>query len=126
MKSLKRLLVNEVSLLLAGILMKVSMMAPASGQIPFGSCTTSMITSFAPCLSYLTGSGSGSPTGDCCKALGDLITSSSDCGCLMLSGGVPFSLPINRSLAVSLPQFCQSGSVPLSQCKGMNFLFIFL
>ncbi|KAK1352663.1 hypothetical protein POM88_053094 [Heracleum sosnowskyi] len=37
-------------------------------------CTNPMITSFTPCLNYLTGSTGtgGSPTGDCCGALRSL------------------------------------------------------
>ncbi|RLM65130.1 non-specific lipid-transfer protein-like protein [Panicum miliaceum] len=40
-----------------------------------------------------------------------------DCACLILTGNVPFSLPINRTLAISLPRICSSMSVPL-QCRG--------
>ncbi|ONK74333.1 uncharacterized protein A4U43_C03F5160 [Asparagus officinalis] len=89
----------------------------ASAQVT-SACTSSLISSFTPCLNFLTGStnGGGSPTAGCCQALGSLISSSTDCACLMLTGSVPLTLPINRTLAINLPRICGSTSVPL-QCK---------
>ncbi|KAK1352669.1 AAI domain-containing protein [Heracleum sosnowskyi] len=80
-----------------------------------------MITSFTPCLNYLTGSTGtgGSPTGDCCGALRSLTSTSMDCACLIVTGNVPVSLPINRTLAISLPKACRAAGVkgvPV-QCK---------
>ncbi|CAL9175280.1 unnamed protein product [Musa hybrid cultivar] len=91
-----------------------------SGQITTA-CTAALITSFTPCLNYITGStnGGGSPTEDCCKALGAVVSSSKDCACLILTGNVPFSLPINRTLSISLPRMCDSMSVPL-ECTGTS------
>ncbi|KAK1399653.1 AAI domain-containing protein [Heracleum sosnowskyi] len=84
-------------------------------------CTNPMITSFTPCLNYLTGSTGtgGSPIGDCCGALRSLTSTSMDCACLIVTGNVPFSLPINRTLAISLPKSCRASGVkgvPV-QCK---------
>ncbi|KAM0951880.1 putative bifunctional inhibitor/plant lipid transfer protein/seed storage helical [Dioscorea sansibarensis] len=89
--------------------------SPASSQISTP-CTNTLLSSFTPCLNYLTGStnGGGSPTSDCCDSLGSLISSSTECACLIITGNVP--IPINRSLAISLPKICNSKSVPL-QCK---------
>ncbi|KAL8100788.1 hypothetical protein AgCh_032871 [Apium graveolens] len=42
-----------------------------------------------------------------------------DCACLIVTGNVPFSLPINRTLAISLPKACRAAGVkgvPV-QCK---------
>ncbi|KAJ8506606.1 hypothetical protein OPV22_007492 [Ensete ventricosum] len=92
-----------------------------SGQITTA-CTAALITSFTPCLNYITGStngGGGSPTEDCCKAVGAVVGSSKDCACLILTGNVPFSLPINRTLSISLPKMCDSMSVPL-ECTGTS------
>ncbi|XP_009399346.2 non-specific lipid transfer protein GPI-anchored 20 [Musa acuminata AAA Group] len=91
-----------------------------SGQITTA-CTAALISSFTPCLNYITGStnGGGSPTEDCCKALGAVVGSSKDCACLILTGNVPFSLPINRTLSISLPKMCDSMSVPL-ECTGTS------
>ncbi|KAK2973730.1 hypothetical protein RJ640_019730 [Escallonia rubra] len=82
-------------------------------------CTASMITSFTPCINFITGStGNGaSPTAGCCDSLRSLTGSSMDCACLIITGNVPFSLPINRTLSISLPRACKSGGVPI-QCKG--------
>ncbi|KAL7172413.1 hypothetical protein ACSBR2_031996 [Camellia fascicularis] len=83
-------------------------------------CTTSMVSNFTPCLNFITGSSSSgvSPTAGCCDAVKSLMSGSMDCACLIVTGNVPFSLPINRTLAISLPQACKSsGGLPL-QCKG--------
>ncbi|CAN6281019.1 unnamed protein product [Urochloa humidicola] len=91
--------------------------APASGQVAT-SCTASLITTFTPCLNFVTGStnGGGSPTQQCCGSLAEMVRTSADCACLIFTGNVPFSLPINRTLAISLPKLCSSMSVPL-QCR---------
>ncbi|KAK2998373.1 hypothetical protein RJ639_023910, partial [Escallonia herrerae] len=85
-------------------------------------CTASMITSFTPCINFITGStGNGaSPTAGCCDSLRSLTSSSMDCACLIITGNVPFSLPINRTLSISLPRACKSGGVPI-QCKGITW-----
>ncbi|KAL5994624.1 hypothetical protein ACLOJK_024677 [Asimina triloba] len=90
---------------------------PAYGQITTA-CTSSMIQSFTPCMNYITGSSSNgsSPTSDCCSSLGSLVSGSTGCACLILTGNVPFQLPINRTLAVSLPRACNMAPVPF-QCK---------
>ncbi|GFP92316.1 hypothetical protein PHJA_001375700 [Phtheirospermum japonicum] len=81
-------------------------------------CTSSMLKTFTPCLNYVTtSSGTGSsPTQDCCDSLKLLMAESVDCGCLIVTGNVPVSIPfINRNLAISLPRMCHN-SVPV-QCK---------
>ncbi|XP_051120466.1 non-specific lipid transfer protein GPI-anchored 16-like [Andrographis paniculata] len=81
-------------------------------------CTSSVITSFTPCLNFVTGSsGSGSsPTEDCCSSLKSLMRDNIDCACLIVTGNVPVSIPfVNSSMALTLPRACKS-SVPL-QCK---------
>ncbi|KAL8209507.1 hypothetical protein R6Q57_006239 [Mikania cordata] len=83
-------------------------------------CSASMITSFTPCLNFLTNStsnGATTPTSDCCNALKSLTSRGTDCLCLIVTGSVPFQIPINRTLAVSMPRACQTSGVPL-QCKG--------
>ncbi|PIN06051.1 hypothetical protein CDL12_21405 [Handroanthus impetiginosus] len=81
-------------------------------------CTSSMISTFTPCLNYVTRSSStgSSPTEDCCNSLKSLTSQSMDCACLIVTGNVPLSIPfVNRNLAISLPRICKS-SVPV-QCK---------
>lgn len=83
-------------------------------------CTNSMINSFTPCLNYITGSignSGASPTAGCCDSVKALMSTSMDCTCLIITGNVPFSLPINRTLAISLPRACKTSGVPI-QCKG--------
>ncbi|XP_027174182.1 non-specific lipid transfer protein GPI-anchored 1-like [Coffea eugenioides] len=89
----------------------------ANGQISTP-CTSSIISSFTPCLNYLTGSSAngGSPTAQCCDSLKSLMTDSVECGCLIVTGNVPVSVPfISRPLVISLPRACKTG-VPL-RCK---------
>ncbi|CAA0828087.1 Bifunctional inhibitor/lipid-transfer protein/seed storage 2S albumin superfamily protein [Striga hermonthica] len=93
---------------------------PTNAQINISTpCTSSMIQTFMPCLSYVTGSSStgSSPTQDCCDSLKALMAKGVECGCLIVTGNVPIStIPfVNRNLAISLPRMCQS-SVPV-QCK---------
>ncbi|EYU40905.1 hypothetical protein MIMGU_mgv1a020522mg, partial [Erythranthe guttata] len=81
-------------------------------------CTSSVITTFTPCINYVTGSSgtASSPTKDCCDSLKSVMTNNMDCVCLIVTGNVPFSLPfLNANLAISLPRVCQN-SVPL-QCQ---------
>ncbi|GJN10146.1 hypothetical protein PR202_ga28213 [Eleusine coracana subsp. coracana] len=95
------------------------MTSPASGQAPpAASCTTSLLTSFTPCFNFLTNSSNGAaPTADCCRSLAALMNASTGCACLVLSGNVPLGgVPINRTLAVTLPRACNSMAVPL-QCR---------
>ncbi|XP_072957434.1 non-specific lipid transfer protein GPI-anchored 20 [Typha angustifolia] len=110
---------RAISVLLSTTIL-MAVISPISGQVST-SCTTALLTSFTPCFNYLTGStnGGGSPTASCCKSLASLIATSTDCACLILTGNVPFGLPINRTLAISLPRMCKSTtpSVPL-QCRG--------
>ncbi|GJV38027.1 non-specific lipid-transfer protein-like protein [Tanacetum coccineum] len=82
-------------------------------------CSPSMITSFTPCLNLLTNSttnGSTTPMSDCCNFLKTLTSTGTDCLCLIVTGSVPFQIPFNRSLALSLPSVCRMPGVPL-QCK---------
>ncbi|CAL1389814.1 unnamed protein product [Linum trigynum] len=80
-------------------------------------CTASMVTSFTPCVNFVTGSsGNGvSPTASCCGALKDVVAASMDCACLLLTANVPIQLPFGRTPSVSLPKACKMG-VPL-RCK---------
>ncbi|KAM0839969.1 hypothetical protein ACQ4PT_059969 [Festuca glaucescens] len=89
-----------------------------SGQAVATSCTASLISTFTPCLNFVTGStnGGGSPTQQCCRAVAGVVRTAEDCACLILTGNVPFGLPINRTLAISLTRICKSLSVPL-QCR---------
>ncbi|CAN6203147.1 unnamed protein product [Urochloa humidicola] len=101
-----------------------SLSVPASGQGGAASCTASLITSFTPCLNFLTnstngGGGSAAPTQECCRSLGELMSASTGCACLILTGNVPLGVPVNRTLAVALPKACKSAAVPL-QCRGTS------
>jgi hypothetical protein len=111
---------NLAMRLLAAAAVVASLAAPASGQGGAASCTASLITSFTPCLNFLTNStngGGSAPTQDCCRSLAALVNASTGCACLILTGNVPLGAPVNRTLAVMLPKACDSAAVPL-QCRG--------
>lgn len=107
--------VNDIVLLT--LVLSFSSFNIVNGQINTA-CTSSIISTFTPCFNYLTGSsGNGSsPTEDCCNSLKSSMSDSMDCVCLIVTGNVPVSIPFIRTLALSLPQACNTG-VPV-QCSG--------
>lgn len=120
-----RLLIMKLSLslrcslpLLVATVAFVGSILPVYGQVTTP-CTASMISSISPCMMNLITNSSAngtSPTADCCNALKSLTSTGMDCACLIVTGNVPFQIPINRSLAISLPRACNMPGVPL-QCK---------
>ncbi|CAA7015401.1 unnamed protein product [Microthlaspi erraticum] len=89
-----------------------------SQQPPLSQCTPTMMTTVGPCMSFLTNSTSNgtTPSSDCCNSLRSLTTGGMGCLCLIVTGAVPFNIPVNRTTAVSLPRACNMPTVPL-QCK---------
>uniref|UniRef100_A0A2P2PI18 Bifunctional inhibitor/plant lipid transfer protein/seed storage helical domain-containing protein n=1 Tax=Rhizophora mucronata TaxID=61149 RepID=A0A2P2PI18_RHIMU len=92
------------------------LLVSVNGQIN-SPCTASMLSSYTPCMNYITGSSRNgtSPTATCCNILKKLTSNSVACTCLVLTANVPL-LPINRTLALSLPRACHMDGV-LMQCK---------
>ncbi|XP_016464119.1 non-specific lipid transfer protein GPI-anchored 21-like [Nicotiana tabacum] len=102
--------------LLVSILAIVLSSQLVSGQISTA-CSGAMLRSFSPCINFITNGGNNSsPTSDCCRSLKYVMSNGTDCLCLIVTGNVPFRVPINRTLAVSLPKACNMAGVPL-QCK---------
>lgn len=110
--------------LLLSMIFMAAVLQPVDGQIISTPCTGPMITSFTPCVNFLTNSSSNgtSPTEDCCSALRTMMTNGTNCLCLIVTGGIPFQMPMNPNLAMSLPQACNMPGVPL-QCKGTFSFF---
>ncbi|XP_057771657.1 non-specific lipid transfer protein GPI-anchored 20-like isoform X2 [Salvia miltiorrhiza] len=80
-------------------------------------CSAAMTRSFSSCVSYLTtGSGASSPTEACCSSLKNLMSNGQDCLCLIVTGGAPFQVPLNRPLAMSLPRACKMPGVAV-ECR---------
>lgn len=97
---------------------------PNYGQIS-NLCSTAMLQSFNSCMNFVTNvgnNGNSSPTSDCCDSLKSLMSSGRDCLCLIVTGGVPFRVPINRSIAASLPKACRKDGVPI-ECKGNKIFY---
>ncbi|GKV42432.1 hypothetical protein SLEP1_g49839 [Rubroshorea leprosula] len=107
--------ISRIFLILA-VVLTVSIFQ-VSGQLNFP-CTPSMLTSVTPCMNFLTNSSSNgtTPTADCCNSLKSLTSGGMGCLCLIVTGTVPFQVPINRTLAISLPRSCNMPNVPV-QCK---------
>ncbi|XP_073120336.1 non-specific lipid transfer protein GPI-anchored 20-like isoform X1 [Henckelia pumila] len=104
------------SLVLAFVATLQIIISPVYGQSR-ATCTGAMIRSFGPCMNFLTGgSNASSPTPDCCSSLKNLVSNGQDCLCLIVTGVVPLQIPINRTLAISLPRACRMSRVPV-ECK---------
>ncbi|CAG7876655.1 unnamed protein product [Brassica rapa] len=95
-------------IIIAMALLAVLAFPVSSQQPPLSQCTPSMVTTVGPCMSFLTNSTSNgtSPSSDCCNSLRSLTTGGMGCLCLIVTGSVPFNIPINRTTAVSLPRAC--------------------
>ncbi|KAH1136447.1 hypothetical protein AAZX31_10G027700 [Glycine max] len=89
-----------------------------TAQVITTPCTTSMINTITPCANFITGSINNglTPSATCCDSFLSLITTSVDCACLLVSANVPLQIPVNRVLALFLPQACNVGQMP-ALCK---------
>ncbi|XP_023640245.1 non-specific lipid transfer protein-like 1 isoform X2 [Capsella rubella] len=95
-------------------------MLGGKGQQISTPCTSSMISTFTPCLNFITGSSGGSvtPTAGCCDSLKSLTNTGLNCACLILTANVPLPTGfINRTLSLALPRACKMDGVPV-QCQG--------
>ncbi|CDY10293.1 hypothetical protein F2Q70_00022563 [Brassica cretica] len=97
---------SKIKVIIALALLAVLAFPVSSQQPPLSQCTPSMVTTVGPCMSFLTNSTSNgtSPSSDCCNSLRSLTTGGMGCLCLIVTGSVPFNIPINRTTAVSLPR----------------------
>ncbi|KAF8089698.1 hypothetical protein N665_0498s0001 [Sinapis alba] len=102
------------------VVMMSSLMLGGKGQqIISTPCTSSMISTFTPCLNFITGSSGGSvtPTAGCCDSLKSLTSTGMNCACLILTANVPLPTGfINRTLSLALPRACKMSGVPV-QCQ---------
>ncbi|CAH2057589.1 unnamed protein product [Thlaspi arvense] len=102
------------------VVMSSLMLGVKGQQIISTPCTSSMISTFTPCLNFITGSSGGSvtPTAGCCDSLKSLTNTGMECACLILTANVPLPTGfINRTLSLALPRACKmSGGVPV-QCQ---------
>ncbi|KAF5185895.1 Bifunctional inhibitor/lipid-transfer protein/seed storage 2S albumin superfamily protein [Thalictrum thalictroides] len=72
----------------------------------------------ATCASFVQGS-APSPTQSCCANLIELYGQQPSCLCLLLSDTSGTNFPINRTLALELPNLCNLRP-NLSDCPGLN------
>ncbi|XP_045791169.1 non-specific lipid transfer protein GPI-anchored 20-like [Trifolium pratense] len=100
------------------LVINIVMAGPSYAQISTPCNPSTITTLFTPCMSFLTSSSANgtSPTTQCCTALKSLTSSGMDCLCLLVTASVPFQIPINRTLAISLPRACNMPGVSV-QCK---------
>ncbi|KAK4478103.1 hypothetical protein RD792_017368 [Penstemon davidsonii] len=107
---------NFPGLGLAFVIALTIIVVPVNGQSS-SLCTGPMMRIVTPCISFLaSGSNVSSPSSDCCSSIKDLMSNGQDCLCLIVTGGAPFEVPINRTLAISLPRACRMSGVPI-ECK---------
>eukprot|EP00253_Pinus_taeda_P027151 PITA_27151 len=73
-----------------------------------------------PCLNIITGSSNGVPTGspskECCAAMGTATEGGVGCFCQLVTTSNPIGL-INRNLVLSIPRLCRIKTQPLDQCE---------
>ncbi|KAF3436271.1 hypothetical protein FNV43_RR23363 [Rhamnella rubrinervis] len=101
---------------LLGVVVVVVLVGEAAAQ---SSCTTA-ITNLSPCLNYITGS-SSTPSSSCCSQLSNVVQSSPQCLCSLLNGGAAsLGIPVNQTLALSLPGACKVRTPPITQCQAAN------
>lgn len=108
------------TLVLSWLLFIVLSLHIADGQIIGTPCTGPMMTSFTPCMNFLTNSssnGSSLPSEDCCSVVRTMMTNAMNCICLIVTGGFPFQMPMNPNVVMSLPSSCNMPGVAL-KCKG--------
>ncbi|CAA0823076.1 Bifunctional inhibitor/lipid-transfer protein/seed storage 2S albumin superfamily protein [Striga hermonthica] len=102
-------------LMLLGLSTMVLSISRVSGQIN-APCTSTMMTTFSPCINFLSNATGTTPPPDCCSSLRSLMANGKDCLCLLATGAFPFRIPVNRTAAISLPSSCNMPQVPL-QCR---------
>ncbi|XP_019168495.1 PREDICTED: non-specific lipid-transfer protein-like protein At2g13820 [Ipomoea nil] len=106
--------IHRLSPCLVIVALLLFLTSPLNGQIVNLPCSPSTLTSFAPCLTFVT-SNSTSPSSSCCNILKSVTSNGTSCLCFIASGA-PFQVPINRNLTLSLPRACQMPSMAI-QCK---------
>ncbi|XP_055811904.1 non-specific lipid transfer protein GPI-anchored 20-like [Solanum dulcamara] len=107
-----------LTLVLSWLLFIALSLEIVDGQTITTPCTGPMVTSFTPCMNFLTNSSSNGalPTEDCCNAMRTMMTNSMNCFCLIITGGIPFQMPMNPNMIMPLPSACNMPGVPL-KCK---------
>ncbi|CAN6298170.1 unnamed protein product [Urochloa humidicola] len=99
------------------------LLAAASAQSSGGSggsdCTSALV-SLSPCMDYISGNGSSTPSASCCSQLKSVVQSKPQCLCAAIGGGSSSSLggvTIDRDRALGLPAACNVQTPPASQCN---------
>ncbi|GER34278.1 lipid-transfer protein [Striga asiatica] len=102
-------------LMMLGLSTMVLSISFVSGQVN-APCTSTMMTTFSPCINFLSNATGTTPPPDCCNSIRSLMANGKDCLCLLATGAFPFRIPVNRTSAISLPTSCNMPQVPL-QCR---------
>ncbi|OEL24594.1 hypothetical protein BAE44_0014389 [Dichanthelium oligosanthes] len=105
--------------LLAAVLVAAAS-AQSSGSGGSSSDCTSALVSLSPCMDYISGNGSSTPSASCCSQLKTVVQSKPQCLCAAIGGDTSSSLggvTIDRSRALGLPAACNVQTPPVSQCN---------
>ncbi|MCL7033816.1 hypothetical protein MKW94_004750 [Papaver nudicaule] len=86
------------------------------------SSCSSVIMGMAPCLSYITGNSSSSPSSSCCSQLTNVVQTQPECLCTILNtgAGAALGIAINRTLALALPRACNVQTPSIDRCNAAN------
>ncbi|KAF8733822.1 hypothetical protein HU200_014672 [Digitaria exilis] len=101
--------------------------ASASAQSSGSDDCTSALVSLSPCMDYISGNGTSSPSASCCSELKTVVQSKPQCLCAAIGGGSSSSLggvTIDRDRALGLPAACNVQTPPTSQCNAVSLSLV--
>lgn len=87
-----------------------------------------VIVSLSPCLDYITGNSSSSPSSQCCNQLSNVIKAQAQCLCEVINGNSSsHGVKINQTRAFELPGACNLQTPSISRCNGkfIDFKLVF-
>ncbi|KAI5680247.1 hypothetical protein M9H77_01474 [Catharanthus roseus] len=77
-----------------------------------------VIVSLSPCLDYITGNSSSSPSSQCCNQLSNVIKAQAQCLCEVINGNSSsHGVKINQTRAFELPGACNLQTPSISRCN---------
>ncbi|CAL4918523.1 unnamed protein product [Urochloa decumbens] len=108
----------------AFLILAAALVAAASAQSSGGSggsdCTSALV-SLSPCMDYISGNGSSTPSSSCCSQLKSVVQSKPQCLCAVIGGGGASTslggVTIDRDRTLGLPAACNVQTPPASQCN---------
>ncbi|XP_047166843.1 non-specific lipid transfer protein GPI-anchored 5-like [Vigna umbellata] len=92
-----------------------------AGAAALSSTCSSVLLSLSPCLNYIDGNSSTTPSSSCCLQFASVVSSQPRCLCEVLNGGAAsLGVPINQTKALTLPTACNVKTPPISRCNAAS------